>query len=110
MLLLPEDKLAGPDVDVVEGNDDCGERVDTERDKGVDGEDDEDDGDVESEGVAEARATARRTRMAVDRMTAEPVDYCGWKRLGYHWDTGLSQPGQQRGEIGRTELYGSLSG
>ena len=98
MLLLPEeDKLAGPDVDVVEGNDDCGERVDTERDKGVDGEDDEDDGDVESEGVAEARAAARRTRMAVDRMTAEPVDYCSWGGRGKV--AGLSQPGQQRGEI-----------
>ena len=75
MLLLPEeDKLAGPDVDVVEGNDDCGERVD--------GDDDEDDGDEESEGVAEARAAARRTRMAVDRMTAEPANYRSWGRTG----------------------------
>jgi hypothetical protein len=103
LLLLPEDdKLAGPDVDVVEGNDDCGERVDTERDKGVDGEDDDDDGNV---GVAEARAAARRTRMAVDRMTVGPVDYCTWGGRGKV--ARLSQPGQQRGEIGRKDLYGS---
>jgi hypothetical protein len=39
-LLLPEkDKLARLDVGTTEGDDDCGGRVDGERDKGVDGED-----------------------------------------------------------------------
>ena len=39
-LLLPEkDKLVGLDVGVTEGDDDCGGRVDGERDKGVDGDD-----------------------------------------------------------------------
>ncbi len=81
-LLLPaEDKLAGVDVDVTEGDSEYGEWVDDERYKGVDGNDD---GDApgcvdrkEDEGTAEAGATARRTRTAKDRMEMQwghPVD------------------------------------
>ena len=69
-LLLPEeDMLAGLDVDVTEEDNDCGERVDGGRDKGV-GNDDDGDGPgcidgKEDGGAAEARtAAARRTRMA----------------------------------------------
>jgi hypothetical protein len=84
-LLLPEeDMMAGLDVDVTEEDNDCGERVDSGRDKGVG--DDDDDGDApgcvdgkEDGGAAEARiAAARRTRMAKAHMDVQweghPVD------------------------------------
>ena len=54
-----------------------------------------DDDDVESEGVAEARAAARRMRTAEGHMGVEPVDLI--------WEdgerAGLSQPGQPKGII-----------
>jgi hypothetical protein len=85
-LLLPEeDMMAGLDVDVTEDDNDCGERVDSGRDKGV-GDDDDDDGDApervdgkEDGSAAEAHtAAARRTRMAKAHMDVQwgghPVD------------------------------------
>ena len=70
---------------LVRTGDDCGESVDG------DGEDD----DVESEGVAEARAAARRMRTAESHMGVEPVDLI--------WEdgerAGLSQPRQPKRRI-----------
>jgi len=92
-LLLPEDdKLAGLDVGVTEG-DDSGGKVDGEWDKGMDGDDvddvpegvdDKDEGngmededEMEDAGAAEACAAARRMRTAEDHMDDRwgyPVD------------------------------------
>ena len=56
---------------------------------------DDDDDDVKSEGVAEARAAARRMRTAEGYMDVEPVDLI--------WENGeragLSQPGQPKRRI-----------
>lgn len=89
LLLREEDKLARLDVDGMEGDSDCGKRVGGKRDKGVDGDDDddapgwvgdkgegngnEDKDKVESEGAAEAeaRAATRRMRTAEDRMDVQ---------------------------------------
>jgi hypothetical protein len=89
VLVLPEDKLAELDVDVTEGDNDCGERVDGKRDKGVgsdkyDGDDapkgvankiegnrKEDVDKTDSESAAEARAAIRRVGMAEDRMDVQ---------------------------------------
>ena len=72
-------------VVLVKTGDDCGESVDS------DGEDD----DVESEGVAEARAAARRMRTTEGHMGVEPVDLIWEDGEG----AGLSQPGQPKGRI-----------
>jgi hypothetical protein len=69
-VLFPEyDKLVELDIDVTEGDKDCGERVDGRRDKGVGkckGKEDED--KVENEGAAKARAAARSMSTADDHM------------------------------------------
>jgi len=76
-LLLPEeDTLAGLDVDVTEEGDDCGERVESGRDKGVGGDDDGNaSGNVDEkgdEGAAEVRtAAARRTRTGKAHMDVQ---------------------------------------
>lgn len=90
-LLLPEeDKLAGLDVDVTKEDNDCSERVDGGRDKGVGGDDNDDapwkvEG-KEGGGTTEARtAAARRTRMAkvlMDVQWGHPVDQLGRARAG----------------------------
>jgi len=84
-LLLPEeDMLAGLDVDVTEEDNDCGERVDGGRDKGV-GNDDDGDApgcvDGEDGGTAEARTpAARRTRMVKTRIDIHL--WTGWTSWG----------------------------
>jgi hypothetical protein len=79
LLLLEDDELAELDVDVTAGDNDCGGRVDSEGDKGVDGDDDDapdgkgegDEDGVEREGAAEARAAARRMRRAEDHIDVQ---------------------------------------
>jgi hypothetical protein len=81
LLLSEEDKLAEVDVDVTEGDNECGEWVDNRRGKGVDGDDDGDaprfvDG-KEDEGAADAGAAAKKTRTVKDHMEMQwghPVD------------------------------------
>lgn len=82
---------------LAEGDDDCGERVDSDSD---DDDDDDDDG-VESEGVAKARAAAKRMMMTAEgHMNVEPVDLI----LEDRERAGLSQPrSTAKGEENRKE-------
>jgi len=72
-LLLPEDELAGLNVDITEVDNDCDDDHGAPEwisgKGGGNGKEDED--EVECEGTAEARAATRRMRMTEDRMDVQ---------------------------------------
>jgi hypothetical protein len=78
--------LAGLDVDVTEEDNDCGERVDGGRDKGVSNDDDGDAPgcvDWEDGGTTEARTpAARRTRMVKARIDVQLWTTGSWTSWG----------------------------